>query len=107
MAEHLTIAVLGAGNIGGTLGRAWSAASHQVASGVRDLQSQKAQAVLQNAGSNVTLGFIPDVLKSYPAVVVMAIPGASMNATITTYAAYLDGRIIIDAANGPGGPMSS
>src|SRR6266478_5226159 len=69
---------LGAGNIGGTLGRAWSAASHQVAFGVRDPQSQKAQAVLQNAGSNVTLGSIPDVLKSDPAIVVMAVPGASM-----------------------------
>lgn len=108
MTQHLTIAILGAGHIGGTLGRAWSAASHTVAFGVRDPESQKARTVFQNAGGMVKLDTITNVLKSSPMVVVMAIPGANMDETIAAHAEYLDGRIIIDAANRPGsGPMHS
>jgi predicted dinucleotide-binding enzyme len=108
MAEHLTIAVLGAGSIGGTLGRAWASASHTVIFGVRDPQSQKNQAAFKNAGGNVRLGSIADALSSNPEVVVMAIPGTAMDATIAAYAASLDGRIIIDTANRlDGGPANS
>lgn len=106
--EHLRIVVLGAGNIGGTLGRALGVAGHQVVFGVRDQQSAKAQAVIQGVGSNVELSLIEDSFKSDPQVVIIAIPGGSVDATIAAYAAQLDGRIIIDAANRPaGGPTNS
>ena len=44
-AGKLTIAVLGAGNIGSTLGRKWVAAGHQVAFGVNDPNGKHAQAL--------------------------------------------------------------
>jgi hypothetical protein len=46
MAQHLTIAILVVGHLEGMLGRAWSGASHTVAFGVRDPESQKVRAVL-------------------------------------------------------------
>ncbi len=41
--EKHTIAVLGAGNIGGTLGPKWIAAGHQVVFGVNDPNGKNAQ----------------------------------------------------------------
>src|SRR5436305_889974 len=104
----LTIAVLGAGNIGGALGRKWSGAGHQIAFGVSDPKGTKAQALRTELGDKVKIGSVADVLGAKPDVVVMALPGAAMDATITTYATELDGRILIDAANRMGGgPMNS
>ena len=40
----MNIAILGAGNIGRTLGVKWLAAGHQVTFGVRELESPKTEA---------------------------------------------------------------
>jgi predicted dinucleotide-binding enzyme len=106
--EKLTITVLGAGNIGGTLGRKWIAAGHQVTFGVNDPQGKHAQALRTEFGDRVTIGSVAEVLANNADVVVMALPGATMDSTITTFAAQLDGRTIIDTANRMGGgPMNS
>jgi len=104
----LNIAVLGAGNIGGTLGRKWSVAGHKVAFGVNDPNGKHGQALRSELGNKVTIGSVAETLSTNPDVVVMAIPGAVMDATITQYANQLDGRTIIDTANRMGGgPMNS
>lgn len=102
------IAVLGAGNIGGTLGRKWVAAGHTVSFGVRDPQTSDAQS-LRSLSSTVTVGTLADALSADPQIVVMALPGGAMDEAITTYVARLDGRVIIDVANrmGGGGPTDS
>lgn len=103
----LKIAVLGAGNIGGTLGRKWSAAGHQVAFGVSDPTGPRSRGLRAELGDNVTIGTVADALQAGD-VVVMALPGGAMESTITANAAQLDGRIIIDTANRMGGgPMNS
>ena len=102
------VAVLGAGNIGGTLGRKWSSAGHTVAFGVYDPNGKRAQALRSELGDKVIIGSLVEALSANPDVVVMAIPGAVMDATITKYASQLDGRTIIDTANRMGGgPMNS
>ena len=104
----LTIAVLGAGNIGGTLGRKWAGAGHQVAFGVNDPEGKHAQSLRSDLGNKVTIGSVAEALNSNPAVVVMSVPGMAMDAMIEKYVAQLDGRIILDTANRmSGGPMNS
>ena len=67
-----------------------------------------AQALRSDLGDKVTIGSVAQALSSNPDVVVMALPGAAMDATITEYADQLDGLIIIDTANCMGGgPMNS
>lgn len=100
MTEQITIAILGAGNIGGTLGQAWIAAGHQVAFGVRDPRSQKYQ---KEPGTTAKIGSVSEALAGNPDVVVLAVPGTAMDETIIAHARQLDGRLIIDAANRPGG----
>ncbi|GHO51617.1 NADPH-dependent F420 reductase [Ktedonobacter robiniae] len=100
MSTHtLTIAILGAGNIGGTLGKKWHAAGHQVAFGVNNPESPKVQAVRSDLGDTVVISSIADVLAKNPDVVVLAIPGKAVDEVLATYAAQLDKRIIIDATN--------
>ena len=101
--EKLRIAVLGAGNIGGTLGRKWVNTGYRVAFGVSDPNGKNAQALRRELGDKVAIGSVADALSSNPDVVVMAIPGAAMDATIAQYANRLDGRTIIDTANKMGG----
>lgn len=105
--QSLRVAVLGAGNIGGTLGKKWAAAGHQVAFGVNDPAGARSQALRSELGEQVQIGSAADALAAGD-VVVMAVPGGAMDAIITTYAAQLDGKIIIDTANRMGGgPMNS
>ena len=104
----LRVAVLGAGNIGGTLGKKWAAAGHTVAFGVANPNGDKAQAVRAELAQTVTIGSVADALASAD-IVLMAVPGGAMDETITANAAQLDGKTIIDAANrmGGGGPVNS
>jgi len=95
----LTIAVLGAGNIGGTLGRKWVSAGYRVAFGVNDPNGKNAQKLRSELGDKVTIGTIADVLSNNPDVVVMAVPGTSMDAIIRQHANQLDSLTIIDTAN--------
>jgi 8-hydroxy-5-deazaflavin:NADPH oxidoreductase len=92
------IAVLGAGNIGGTLGRKWIEAGHQVAFGVNDPVGEHAQQLRADVRSNVTIGSVASVLPDAD-VVLFAIPGGTMEATIAANASAIDGKVIIDAAN--------
>lgn len=101
------IAVLGAGKIGGTLGRKWVAAGHQVAFGVTDPASPRAQALRAELGPSATIGGVAEALAASE-VVVLAIPGGAVDELIGAYASQLDGKTVIDAANRMGGgPMSS
>src|SRR6266571_5214943 len=99
----LNIAVLDAGNIGGTLGRKWSTAGHRVSFGVNDPNGKHAQALRSELSNKVTIGSVAEALGTNTDVVVMALPGAAMEATIIEYAPQLDGRTIIDTANRMGG----
>jgi 8-hydroxy-5-deazaflavin:NADPH oxidoreductase len=105
--KELRIAVLGAGNIGGTLGRKWAAAGHKIFFGVNNPDSERAKALRAELGTKITIGSATDALAASD-VVVMALPGKAMDEMITTHAAQLDGKIIIDTANRMGGgPMNS
>jgi predicted dinucleotide-binding enzyme len=102
-----TIAVLGAGHIGGTLAGRWVQAGHTVTVGVRDPESEaaeKLQAELGDRGRVVGLSEIGPVVAQADAVV-FAVPGGAMDETIANLAAELAGRVVIDAANRMGDPV--
>lgn len=88
----LSIAIIGAGNIGGTLGRAWLAAGHRVTYGLRPeserggLPEGAARSGLADAVSGAD-------------VVVFAVPGGAMDEVLAEVGPRLEGRIVIDATN--------
>jgi predicted dinucleotide-binding enzyme len=103
----MRIAVLGAGNIGGTLGRKWLAAGHEVAFGVAHPDGEKAQALRAELGDRARIGTAGEALAGAE-VAVMALPGGAMADAIRDYASALDGTIVLDTANNlGGGPANS
>ena len=55
--SSLRIAILGAGDIGGTLGRKWARAGHITAFGVKNPASEKAQSLREELGEQLIAEF--------------------------------------------------
>jgi predicted dinucleotide-binding enzyme len=102
------IAVLGAGNIGGTLGRKWVSAGHTVTFGVNNPTGEKASAVRADLGDKAKIGSTAEALSAGD-IVLVAVPGRVVDELIKNYASQIDGKLVIDATNnlGGGGPANS
>jgi predicted dinucleotide-binding enzyme len=85
----MKIAVVGRGNIGGTLAEKWRAAGHDVVFGVRE------------PGGEGTAS-IPDAVAAAE-VVLLAIPGAAAKEVVRGLGEALAGKIVVDATNEPSG----
>jgi predicted dinucleotide-binding enzyme len=79
------IAVVGAGNIGRTLGGKWTAAGHQVVYGVRQPDRPDTAAVAEA---------VVDA-----DVVVLAVPGAAAKEVVASLGNALFGKVVVDATN--------
>jgi len=91
----MRIAVIGKGNIGGSLGGKWLAAGHDVVYGARDGSGE-------GPGGAPVRG-IGDALKDAD-VVVLAVPGQVVADVVTEHGAALAGKTVIDAVNRIGAP---
>lgn len=91
----MRIAVIGKGNIGGSLGTKWRAAGHDVVYGARDGSGE-------GPGGAPVRG-IGDALKNAD-VVVLAVPGQVVADVVTEHGAALAGKTVIDAVNRIGAP---
>jgi hypothetical protein len=91
----MRIAVIGKGNIGGSLGTKWRAAAHDVVYGARDGSGE-------GPGGAPVRG-IGDALKDVD-VVVLAVPGQVVADVVTGHGAALAGKTVIDAVNRIGAP---
>jgi predicted dinucleotide-binding enzyme len=93
----MKIAIIGAGNLGGALGRAWAKAGHSIIFGVRDPAGGKTKPPLAEIGSAATSMVVPDAVRSGD-VVVLATPWDSVPDVITAMG-DVNGKIIIDCTN--------
>lgn len=93
----MNIAVLGVGNIGGTLGKKWASAGHHVVFGTRDANSRKAQ-VLRQALPTAKIDTVANSLTGAEMIVV-AIPHATVAETVKQNAAAFAGKTVIDTTN--------
>jgi len=91
----MRIAVIGKGNIGGSLGSRWLAAGYDVVYGARDGSGE-------GPGGAPVRG-IGDALKDVD-VVVLAVPGQVVADVVTGHGAALAGKTVIDAVNRIGAP---
>ena len=91
----MRIAVIGKGNIGGSLGTKWRAAGHDVVYGARDGSGE--------GPGGAPVRSIGDALKDAD-VVVLAVPGQVVADVVTEHGAALAGKTVIDAVNRIGAP---
>jgi 8-hydroxy-5-deazaflavin:NADPH oxidoreductase len=91
----MRIAILGAGQVGSTLGRLWHGAGHDVTFAARD--PARPQALAAELGKRAHAASVAGAVAGAE-VVLLAVPGAVV-ADVLEAAGPLDGHIMIDAAN--------
>jgi len=92
----MNIGIVGAGNVGGTLGARWARNGHTVAFGVRDPNSPASRELLQKAGSG-TAATMADAAKPGDVLLVSTTWGVTQQ--VIESLGNLTGKIVIDATN--------
>jgi 8-hydroxy-5-deazaflavin:NADPH oxidoreductase len=94
----MKIAIIGAGNVGGTLGTAWAQkAGHDIFFGVRDAKSEKTQALLNQIGAKARAGTAAEGA-AFGEFIVLTTPWPQAEAAIRSMG-NVRGKIILDATN--------
>lgn len=98
----MKIAVVGHGQVGGTLGARFSALGHDVVYGVRDPESDSAREIWVAAAGNVKIATVADAIRGAE-VVLLATPFSAAE-EIVRAAGDLGTTVVIDCTNpiGPG-----
>ncbi|HZQ51724.1 MAG TPA: NADPH-dependent F420 reductase [Bryobacteraceae bacterium] len=92
----MRIAVIGMGNVGGTLGRRWARGGHQVIFGSRKPQAEETKAVLAEAPNSRVA--TPREAAQSAEVVVLAVPWPAVREAISELG-DLSGKTVVDATN--------
>ena len=92
----MKIGIIGAGDIGGTLGMRWRQKGHEIMFGIRNRQSQNVQKLIE-LDKNLEFGEIRETV-AFGDVIVFAVPWASVEETIIM-AGNLTNKILIDPTN--------
>ena len=93
----MNIAVIGTGNIGGTLGRRWAERGHTVVFGTRDPKRPAIRELLAAAGPHARAAGVAEAVTAAE-VVLIAVPAPAVRELIAQ-AGDWHGKILIDAAN--------
>ncbi|MCX6639719.1 MAG: NADPH-dependent F420 reductase [bacterium] len=93
----MKIAMIGAGNVGGTLGRRWAANGHEVIFGVRDPKRSKIQNLLTTCGPHAHATSVTDAVSKAP-LAVLTTPWHSAEAVIKSVHDWT-GKILVDCTN--------
>jgi predicted dinucleotide-binding enzyme len=93
----MRISILGAGNVGGTLGRGWAGKGHDVFFGVPRPQDAKTQELLKTIGSKGRAGTVAEAATAGE-VIVLATPWPATQDALKA-AGNLAGKVVLDCTN--------
>lgn len=93
----MRIAILGAGNVGGTLGRVWTASGHDVTFAVRDPRAEKTRELVASTEGKARAAAVVEAVKGAE-VVLLATPWSATRSALES-AGSLAGKVLIDATN--------
>ncbi len=93
----MKIGVIGAGNVGGTLGKLWARKGHEILFGVRDPQAASLQELLKSADGNARAANVRDAA-SFGELIVLATPWPATEEAIKS-AGSLAGKVLVDCTN--------
>src|SRR6187551_1837563 len=93
----MKIAIVGAGNVGGTLGRNWAQKGHDIIFGVREPKAEKVQKLLNTTGPKAS-AVTPAEAAAAGDVIVLTTPWPAAEAALRSMG-NLKGKIILDATN--------
>ena len=93
----MKIAIVGAGNVGGTLGKGWAKAGHEVVFGVRDSSDPKLKELLAAAGAKAKTATVGDAAASAD-LIALTVPWSAAEDAVKA-AGDLTGKILLDCTN--------
>jgi 8-hydroxy-5-deazaflavin:NADPH oxidoreductase len=93
----MKIAIIGAGNVGGTLGAAWANRGHEVVFGVRDAVDPKLKELLARAGGKARAASVKDAA-AVAEVAALTVPWPATQDALRS-AGDLRGKIVLDCTN--------
>src|SRR6266568_4043560 len=93
----MKIAIIGAGNVGSTLGRAWARKGHDICFGVRHPQDDKTRQLVQSLGGKPQARTVAEAA-AFGQVVVLATPWQATEAAVRA-AGDLRGKTVLDCTN--------
>jgi 8-hydroxy-5-deazaflavin:NADPH oxidoreductase len=93
----MKIAIIGAGNVGSTLGKAWAKKGHDSFFGVRHPKDDKTRQLVQSLGNKAQAGTVAEAA-AFGEVVVLATPWPATEAAVHA-AGDLRGKTVIDCTN--------
>ena len=93
----MTVAIIGAGNVGGALGQAWAKKGHDIYFGVRDPNAVKALALIKKIGAKAR-AVSPAEAAAAADVIVLSTPWPAAEAAIRSLG-NIKGKIILDTTN--------
>src|SRR5262245_15822209 len=93
----MRIAVIGVGNVGGTLGTGWASRGHEIFFGVRDTADPKLQDLLARVRGNVHVRSVIEAATSAE-VVALTVPWPAAQDALRS-AGDLGGKILLDCTN--------
>jgi 8-hydroxy-5-deazaflavin:NADPH oxidoreductase len=88
------IGILGAGSVGGTLGKRWSALGHEIKFGVRAPADAKIKELLTSAAKS-TAGTVAEAA-AFGEVVVLSVPWDAVDDALRQAGTGLDGKVLLD-----------
>ncbi len=94
----MNIGILGAGNVGGTLGVRWAKARHRVVFASRNPESAEVRKLVEAAGPNGRAGAIAEAIAASE-VLALTTPWKATRDVLTGAGSALDGKVVIDATN--------
>src|SRR5262249_61321816 len=100
----MRIAVIGAGNVGGTLGTGWASRGHEIFFGVRDTADPKLAELRARVHGNVHAARVNEAVAA-GGVVALAVPWPAAQGALRN-ACDLGGKILIDCTNPPEAGLS-
>lgn len=94
----MNIAIIGAGSVGGTLGRRWAQLSHTITFGVRSPESDKTQQLLQSIEGSAS-ATSPALAAANADVIVLATPWEGTRDAIESCGSLVAGKTVVDCTN--------
>ena len=92
-----TIAIIGTGRMGGTLGKRWAAAGHTIIYGSREPQRQSVPDLVSETGHGATATTPAEAVK-HAGIVVIAVPWAGVKDSVKSLG-NIAGKIVVDVTN--------
>ena len=93
----MRIGIIGAGNVGGTLGSRWAQAGHELAFGSREPQSEKMKQLVAKAGAKARAATLAEAAQTSD-VILLSTPWKAAREAVESLG-DLSGKVVIDALN--------